>query len=190
MKFKFAAIGVMALTLTTCSSPSQGIEVKPVIQNVRTIAPDFGLSIKQLELKQKQLEYKHKIIYNTKNIRKAIRKLNKYVGKTWYVFSGASPSGWDCSGLVMWTYEQLNISLEHRASIQARSGRKVIEPKAGDIVAFKYKGHSDAYHVGIYIGNGNMIHAPKHGLKTQIESIKRFAGNYAKFSFIRLIETV
>jgi hypothetical protein len=188
MKFKFAAIGVMALTLTTCSSPSQGLEIKPMIQNI--ITTNTVSTINQLVIKQKQIKNKTVLISNTKNIRKTIRKLNKYVGKTWYVFSGATPSGWDCSGLVMWTYEQLNINLEHRASIQAKSGKQAKDPKPGDIVVFKYKGHSDAYHVGIYIGNGKMIHAPNKNEVTRIESIKTFAGDYSKVSFVRLIETV
>jgi hypothetical protein len=40
---------------------------------------------------------------------KAIDKLSTHVNKTWYVFSGSSPSGWDCSGLTLWFYEQLGV---------------------------------------------------------------------------------
>jgi cell wall-associated NlpC family hydrolase len=189
MKFKFAAIGVMALTLTTCSSPSQGLEIKPVVQVLKNINND-ELSLQNIAIKQNKIEHRNKLIVNTKSVHKAVRQLNRYVGKTWYVFSGATPSGWDCSGLVMWTYEQLNINLEHRASIQARSGRHVNNPKLGDIVVFKYKGHSDAYHVGIYIGNGQMIHAPNKNEVTRIESIKTFAGKNSNVSFVRLIETI
>lgn len=127
---------------------------------------------------------------NTLAVNKAIKKLNKTVGKTWYVFSGATPRGWDCSGLTMWFYGQLGIELEHRASKQQSAGVTVKTPKVGDLVVFKYIGHKSAYHVGVYIGNGKMIHAPKKGHRTIIESIKQFAGNYSSVSYRRIIDTI
>lgn len=127
---------------------------------------------------------------NTLAINRAIKKLNKTVGKTWYVFSGATPQGWDCSGLTMWFYEQVGIQLEHRASKQQSAGVAVKAPKVGDIVVFSYKGYKSAYHVGIYIGNGKMIHAPKHGHRTIIESIKQFGGNYSNISYRRIVDTI
>lgn len=127
---------------------------------------------------------------NTVAVKAAVKKLNKTVGKTWYVFSGSTPRGWDCSGLTMWFYEQLGIQLEHRASKQQSVGVATKNPKPGDLVVFKYKGYKTAYHVGIYIGNGKMIHAPKHGHRTMVESVKKFAGNYSKVSYRTIIETV
>jgi cell wall-associated NlpC family hydrolase len=114
---------------------------------------------------------------------KAVKKLKSHVNKTWYVFSGASPAGWDCSGLTMWFYEQLGTQLEHRATKQQSAGVATRTPKVGDLVVFKYNGSKQAYHVGIYIGNGKMVHAPKHGHLTRIESIKTFAGTYTKVSY-------
>lgn len=127
---------------------------------------------------------------NTDKVNAVIQKLQKYVGKTWYVFSGASPNGWDCSGLTMWFYEQLDISLEHRASKQDSAGSKTRYPKPGDLVVFKYNRSKDAYHVGIYIGDGEMIHAPKHGHVTRIENIKNFGGNYSDITYRTFIETL
>lgn len=127
---------------------------------------------------------------NTQAVNKTIKKLNKTVGKTWYVFSGNTPSGWDCSGLTMWFYGELGIQLEHRASKQQSAGVEVKAPKVGDLVVFKYKGYRSAYHVGVYIGDGKMIHAPKHGHLTMVESVKRFAGNYSNVSYRRMIDTV
>jgi cell wall-associated NlpC family hydrolase len=120
---------------------------------------------------------------------KAISKLKSHVGKTWYVFSGDTPAGWDCSGLTMWTYKQLGITLEHRASKQQYAGTATKSPRAGDIVVFTYKGYKSAYHVGIYIGNGKMIHAPKHGHATKIENISKFAGKYSNVSYRNVIIT-
>jgi len=127
---------------------------------------------------------------NTVAVKSAIKKLNKHVGKTWYVFSGATPSGWDCSGLTMWFYEQLDVKLEHRASKQQSAGVATKTPKPGDLVVFKYKGYKSAYHVGIYIGNGKMIHAPKHGHRTIVESVKQFAGKYSKVSYRTMVDTI
>lgn len=127
---------------------------------------------------------------NTVRVEKAIRQLKSHVNKTWYVFSGTTPRGWDCSGLIVWTYEQLGVTLEHRASKQADAGTKVKDPKVGDIVAFTYKGSKSAYHVGIYIGSGKMVHAPKHGHLTRVESVSKFAGKYSKVTYTRIIETI
>lgn len=127
---------------------------------------------------------------NTIKVDKAIAKLKHHVGKTWYVFSGNTPAGWDCSGLTMWFYEQSGIDLKHRASAQAKSGIATNNPKPGDLVAFKYKGTKSAYHVGIYIGNGKMIHAPKHGHLTRIENIKQFAGKYSDILYREIVKII
>lgn len=127
---------------------------------------------------------------NTDKVNSAIKKLQSHVGKTWYVFSGATPAGWDCSGLTMWFYEQLGIELEHRASKQDSAGSLSKNPKPGDIVVFHYKGNKDAYHVGIYIGNGKMIHAPKHGHVTRVEDISTFGGSYSDITYRTFIETL
>lgn len=126
---------------------------------------------------------------NAASITKAVRALKKRVGRTWYVFSGSTPSGWDCSGLVMWTYQQMGVELEHRASLQQKAGLLVDAPKVGDIVAFTYKNSKSAYHVGIYIGNGKMIHARQKGQGTVIESVATFAGKYSEVTYTRILDT-
>lgn len=127
---------------------------------------------------------------NSDRVESAIKKLKKHVGKTWYVFSGNTPSGWDCSGLTMWFYQQLDIELQHRASKQDTSGTRSTDPKPGDLVVFHYKGNKDAYHVGIYIGNGKMIHAPKRGHLTRVENVKTFGGKYSDITYRNFIETL
>lgn len=191
---KIAAIVVFGLTMTTCASPAVGQITNNKNTQMTASAPQsLSVTMKQLRIKQTQLEKEAaaaiKLAKDSALVQKTIKKLNQYVGKTWYVFSGATPGGWDCSGLTLWFYEQIGISIEHRATKQASSGVGTDDPKPGDIVVFTYKGSKSAYHVGIYIGNGNMIHAPKHGHVTRIESIDQFAGDYSKVAYRNLVKT-
>ncbi len=85
-----------------------------------------------------------------------------------YVWGGASPGGFDCSGLVMWSYAQLGVSLPHSTYALFAMGvpvsRDQLEP--GDLVFFDGVGH-----VGIYIGGGQFIHAPHTGDVVKISSL-------------------
>lgn len=127
---------------------------------------------KQLTFLEKEILRKNRLAFNERKVHNAVKKVKQYAGKTWYVFSGSTPRGWDCSGMVRWTYEQMGIELEHRADAQADSGFKVKSPIPGDIVAFYRKGSHYSFHVGIYIGNGKMIHAYQHGMRTVIQPVK------------------
>jgi hypothetical protein len=100
-----------------------------------------------------------------------ITELKQYANKTWYVFSGSTPRGWDCSGLVKWFYSDFGIELEHSATKQMHLSQITTEPVPGDIIFFSRNGGKTAYHNGIYLGNDMYIHAPRPGRKTTISSI-------------------
>jgi peptidoglycan DL-endopeptidase CwlO len=86
-----------------------------------------------------------------------------------YVWGAAGPDSFDCSGLVMWAYAQVGISLEHFTGDQWNEGEHVsisqLEP--GDLVFF----YADLGHVGMYIGNGLMVDAPTFGQDVQIQPV-------------------
>jgi peptidoglycan DL-endopeptidase CwlO len=88
-----------------------------------------------------------------------------------YVYGGASPSGFDCSGLVMYVYAQLGISLPHYTVAQWNATQPISSPAPGDLVFFNGLGH-----VGIYIGGGRFVNAPHTGSVVRIDSISSFGG--------------
>jgi cell wall-associated NlpC family hydrolase len=127
---------------------------------------------------------------NTARLNEAVQLVTERVGKTRYVFSGSTPRGWDCSGLVLWMYGELGVTLEHRASKQQSAGKAVEHPKLGDIIVFKYNGRDSSYHVGIYLYPDTMVHAGGGpGESTKIVSISAFAGKHSEVTYRRVIET-
>ena len=91
----------------------------------------------------------------------------RYLGVP-YVWGGASPSGFDCSGFVMYVYGQMGVSLPHSSYAQYGYGSAVSlsQLQPGDLVFFDGLGH-----VGIYVGGGSFIHAPHTGDVVKISSI-------------------
>ncbi len=100
----------------------------------------------------------------------------RYLGVP-YVWGGASPSGFDCSGLVMYCYAQLGISLPHNAAMQYADCTHVAHgsEQPGDLVFFGPSA-GGIHHVGIYVGGGSMIDAPYTGVDVRYDSA--FSGDY------------
>ncbi len=94
----------------------------------------------------------------------------RYLGVP-YVWAGASPSGFDCSGFVMYVFAQIGVSLPHSSYSQFGMGTPVSigQLQPGDLVFF-----SGASHVGIYIGGGQFIHAPHTGDVVKISSLSGY----------------
>lgn len=88
-----------------------------------------------------------------------------------YKLGGASPkTGFDCSGLLHWSFAQHGVAIPRTAREQASFGKPVrlAEVRAGDIVAFRVSG---SWHTGIASGNRRFIHSPSSGARVREESI-------------------
>jgi cell wall-associated NlpC family hydrolase len=203
---KLILSSVIALALVGCSTTAiadqaeppkkqPAIAIKTVVKNKVLKVTSIFNDTKTLTFLEKEAlrferiqEHKKQLVANTKRVNAVLKNLKTYAGKTWYVFSGSTPRGWDCSGLVRWTYLQLGIELEHRASLQADSGKRVSKPVPGDIVAYFYPGGTRSYHTAIYLGNGKMINAPKPGTRTAIEPVHTYRLKGSQVRYIRMIE--
>lgn len=86
-----------------------------------------------------------------------------------YVWGATGPSSFDCSGLTSWAYAQAGVQLDRTSQAQTDDGTRIgqSELKPGDLVFF----YSDLHHVGLYAGNGQVLHAPKPGANVRYESM-------------------
>ena len=179
---KILAIVAMTMTLTTCGMTANAVSPtgEPIQESDQQSFIDVLIEMKEAEQAERRAEL----------MQSRIQSLYKHVDKTWYVFSGITPEGWDCSGMVMWFYSEFGVGLEHSVTAQIHSGRIVSEPKPGDIVAFKHRGSSVGYHNGIYIGNDLFVHSPRKGRLTTIQSVSEYAGQHSEVVYTRVYLSV
>ncbi len=108
----------------------------------------------------------------------ALRYAVKQIGDR-YVWGAAGPVRWDCSGLTMRAFEQAGVKLPHSSRAQYGYGRSIARAnlQPGDLVFFG----SPISHVGIYIGQGKMVHAPRPGARVQIVE---FGSSFGKKKYV------
>ena len=97
----------------------------------------------------------------------ALKYALKQIGDR-YVFGAAGMVTWDCSGLTMRAYQSAGVSLPHSSAAQSRMGKKVSfsSLKPGDLLFYG----RPVSHVGIYLGGGKMVHAPRSGSRVKVAS--------------------
>ena len=102
----------------------------------------------------------------------------EYLG-TPYVLGGNGPNQFDCSGFTKYVYSHFGYTLNRTATDQLQNGVSVSkdELQPGDLVFFKYRTSKPVSHVGIYIGNGEFIHASTNTYTVKIDDLTR--GHYA-----------
>lgn len=104
---------------------------------------------------------------------KIIQKAKQYLG-TPYVWGGAAPGGFDCSGLIYYVYRKFGIDVPRVSQDQVHFGHRapIRSLVPGDFVAFG----SDAHHIAIYLGNNTILEAPHTGARVRIRKLGRGEG--------------
>ncbi|MCK9899159.1 glycoside hydrolase [Parafrankia colletiae] len=99
---------------------------------------------------------------------RAVQEAHAQLGKP-YVWGGEGPNSFDCSGLTQWVWGKAGVGIPHYTGDQWTAGRHVSRAELipGDLVFFG----ADLYHVGLYIGGDQMIHAPRTGEVIRIEDV-------------------
>ncbi|HKU46969.1 MAG TPA: C40 family peptidase [Burkholderiales bacterium] len=95
----------------------------------------------------------------------------KMVGKP-YRYGGSSPAGFDCSGLVLFSYQQAGMKLPRETEQQRIASKpvRVSSLRRGDLVFFDQEGKKNS-HVGIYLGDGTFVHAPSSGKRVRTDRL-------------------
>ncbi|WP_374286239.1 C40 family peptidase [Lactococcus sp.] len=149
---------------------------KTMNTTVTTLANEKVAQAKAEEAKAKEEEAKAQAVKKVSEAEQITQYAKKFLGVP-YVWGGSSPSGFDCSGLTSYVYRQvLNKEIGRTSTNQIANGKHVAtsQAKVGDVLVFL-----DGSHVGIYLGNGQFIHAPQAGEVVAISSFDELTPDYA-----------
>jgi len=186
---KFTTISIATvLTVVGCSASVSQATTDDVMTNATSVAPILKSKSSSTNnpLVKKANAIRDKQVRNHARMTSIVKYLKTRVNKTSYVFSGSTPYGWDCSGMVRWAYAQFGLDIPHSANKQAHLGSRVSHPVPGDIVVFAYAGSTNFYHSAMYIGDGKIVHANRARKTTVIEPLSNY--KRSQIRFVRLVE--
>jgi len=183
---KFATITMgIVLTIAGCSASAVNA-VTEHKQKLNTSPAKTMVSQVNRDLEFTLLVNSEKEVRNYARMNLVLKYMKTRVNKTPYVFSGSNHYGWDCSGMVVWLYRQFGLELPHSATAQAGIGTRVSKPEIGDIVVFAYRGRTDFYHSGIYIGNNKVLNSNRAYGTTVIEPLSNY--KRSQIRYVRVVE--
>lgn len=154
----WALIGLVPATLAACASQSQVGAADPSTKTVAAIRPQAA----QSSVSAKHPDAAHRAADH------ALKMLNAP-----YRFGGSHPStGFDCSGLVQFSYRQAGLAVPRSTEQQRRASEpiRLADLRRGDLVFFDQEGKKNS-HVGIYVGNGRFVHAPSSGKRVRSDEL-------------------
>jgi hypothetical protein len=181
---RFITIASVLLLLAGCSSAASAIDLNKITADKAKTSVDKP--VKFTFFGKDSLIKMDKQNRNTVRMKQVIKYLKTRVEKTSYVFSGSSPQGWDCSGLVRWTYKRFGLEIPHSANKQAHIGKRVSNPVPGDIVVMAYAGSTNFYHSAIYLGNGKIVNAHYQAGTTIVQPLTDY--KRSQIRFVRVID--
>jgi cell wall-associated NlpC family hydrolase len=152
------AIGVLICAASSAITQTAAAAARVPVRLPRTVWPRPPRHPHHLSLRA------HARLLSREVVRAALRQR----GVAYHYGGGSPASGFDCSGLVAWSFSQIGVELPHSSYLLAAEGRPVrlgaLLP--GDILVFDGRGH-----VGIYIGHGRFVHAPHSGTTVTVDSL-------------------
>jgi cell wall-associated NlpC family hydrolase len=176
-KSKISIYNIMGISEGKKEKPLLVIEDTPYINDSQNIE---YISYKEPDLKRERTI--NKIEWNAKS----------FLG-TPYVWGATGPSKFDCSGFTQWVYRDVGINIPRVSKDQARVGQYIAYSnlQRGDMVFFDTKRHRSGKvtHVGIYLGNGNFIHASSAGKKVVIYNFNKKEFYKKRFLWGRRVTT-
>lgn len=159
-------------TSRSAETPRTTTQVEETSNNAQTNAED----VNTVEEHEEQASSTQTVVASGNS--SVVDTAMSYIGSK-YVYGGSTPSGFDCSGFTSYIYKQYGVNLNRTAAGQYSNGTEVSREdlQAGDLVMF---GKSGINHVGIYIGDGQIVHAanPSRGVTTDTIDSGYYNNNY------------
>jgi len=180
-------IGILALALALLApagcAPLRRGPLPPLDRTDRVVPPPSGERPVPSPAPQESVHPAWQRVDRSLPPRQLVCRLARSLEGVPYVYGGATPQGFDCSGLVQFVYREAGTPLPRTVRHQAAAGRHVARSNLlpGDLVFFRTRGRSIS-HVGIYVGGGRFVHAPSTGKVVRADTLdnewllRRYAG--------------
>jgi len=151
--------------IAAAAAAAAEVEAAAVAETARVAAASQRTSYASAYTGPSAAEYAANSNHPAYDLQAVFNKAAQYQGVP-YVYGGATPAGFDCSGLIKYVFAQFGVSMPHSSNSQAAMGTRISEANAvpGDLVVMPG-------HIGFYAGNGNILHAPYPGQNVRIQPI-------------------